>query len=193
MNEQVEIMNAEVIEFPTDFEMPDGVDLPTWHSVLEVWQKVLTDGCKDKAAKVTPQWANRIVTTYPEIKYSDMVVFRDTYYGIVEELLNIVNLEIDTDDECLNAASPEEDVELNSLHYKNILIDWQKSMLLHEMEWDCLDKNAAIVIGALAEVHKATFGPQGITAYLDNVGFQFDEEDQENLAEELALLREGAQ
>lgn len=169
----------------------DGGKLPSFHAVLQVWQEILKPAEDELNAKVTPQWANRIIQSYPQITYADMVAYRDSYFGKILELSKILDFEISTDDECFNASSPEEDAEFNSHHYKNLLVQWQLAILQWELDWDTEDKHAAVELAAISEVHKMFFGDTGITAFLDNIKFEFNEDDQATLSEALQELKEG--
>jgi hypothetical protein len=169
-------------------EIPETV---TFHPILMVWREILKPARDELDSRITPQWASRIVATYRDVAYADMPTMRDRYYGKVIELLDMLNDEIATDDECLGYTTPEEDVEHNSGHYKNLLRDWQLRFLSWELDWDCTDASAGVELAAISEVHKAFFGETGVTQYLDNIRFEYTEADQSELAEALGALREG--
>lgn len=163
----------------------------TFHPILMVWREILKPARDELDARITPQWASRIVASYRDVAYADMPMMRDLYYGKIIELLEILDAEIATDDECLKYTSPEEDVEHNSRHYKNLLRDWQMRFLSWEMAWDCTSGVAGVELAAISEVHKAFFGETGVTQYLDNIKFQYTEADQRELADALEVLKEG--
>jgi hypothetical protein len=168
-----------------------GEDGPSFHPILEVWREVLKPARKELSAKVTPQWASRIIGSYTGIGFADMEDFRDVYFTKLLQLADMVDAEIATDDECLSYTTPEEDVENNSVHYRNLLRDWQLAVMGWELEWETTNPLAAVELGAISEVHKMFFGPTGVTAMLDNIRFEFTEADQAELAEALETLREG--
>jgi hypothetical protein len=163
----------------------------SYHTLLEVWSKVLAPAEEERHKPVTPSWAARIVNTYPEISYADMAVYRDLYFERVGLLADILNSEIAGDDECLKHTSPEEDVAQNSHHYLNVLFDWQKQFMLWELQWDCTKATAAIEVAATAELHKMFFAQEGLSSLLDQINFEFTDEDRDNLSEALVELREG--
>lgn len=170
-----------------------GIAVPeaTFHPILMVWREILKPARDELDSRITPQWASRIVATYRDVAYSDMGSMRDRYYGKVIELLEILEAEIATDDECLTYTTPEEDVAENSQHYKNLLRDWQLRFLSWELAWDFADPRAGVELAAISEVHKAFFGETGVTQYLDNIRFEYTEADQQELAEALNALKEG--
>lgn len=164
---------------------------PEFHPVLEVWREVLSNGPELAKEKVSPQWASKIVATYVGVAFKDMEDVQAQYFAKIAELANILDLEIATDKECLTYRSAEEDKVENAVHYKNILRDWQLTFLQWELDWNCRDPYAAVELAAISEVHKMFFGPTGLTAYLDNIQFEFTEQDQKDLGEALLELRDG--
>lgn len=164
-----------------------------YHTILEVWREVLKPAASERVKRITPQWATRIVNSYSRISYYDMPAFRDLYFGKILHLATLLEDEIATDDECLNLTSAEEDAEHNSNHYLNVLFAWQMQFMQWEIEWDSTSSEAALEVAALAEVHKMFFDPQGITALLDQINFQFTDTDRDTLGELLAGLIENAE
>jgi hypothetical protein len=164
----------------------------SYHTILEVWREVLKPAKGEISKRITPQWATRIVNQFPGITYADMPVFRERYFGKILHLASILDDEIAQDDECLNLVSAEEDVESNTSHYLNVLFAWQMQFMQWEIEWDSTADDAAIEIAALSEVHKMFFDPQGLTALLDQINFQFTDTDRDTLGELLAGLIENA-
>lgn len=188
---------SEHIDF-TDQDVEDlrslGVttgDEPQFHPILEVWREVLKPAHTERDGKVTPQYANKIVSGYHGIEFVDMNVFRDRYYSKVIDLEKILHEVIESDDQCLLASTPEEDREMNSKHYRTVLLEWQKQFLTWELEWDTTDPLAGVEMGSVAEVHKMFFSEMGIVAYLQNIQFQFTEQDQAEIAEALQALKDG--
>lgn len=163
----------------------------SYHTILEVWREILKPALDELDARITPQWASRIVASYKDVAYADMVEMRDRYYGKIIELLEILTEEIASDDECLNHATPEEDAAENAQHYKNVLHEWQLRIMSWELAWDCTDPRAGVELAAISEVHKAFFGETGVTQYLDNIRFEYTEADKAELAGRLEALREG--
>lgn len=165
-------------------------DATPYHSILEVWREVLKPAVAERTVKITPQWANRICSSYREINFADVPAFRDEYFDKIEELNDILKVEIATDDECLNVNTAEEDVERNGHHYLNLLIDWQKALLQWELDWGTADERAAVQLAAIAEVHRMFFDNTGLTSLLDNIKFEVSDADRDVLAAALQELRE---
>jgi hypothetical protein len=168
----------------------DGEE-PEFHTVLEVWREVLSNGPELSKEKVTPQWAAKIVANYAGVTFADMENVQAQYFGKIGELAKILDYEISTDKDCLKHSTPSEDATENSGHYKNILRDWQLQFLQWELDWNTRDPYAAVELAAISEVHKMFFGPTGLTAYLDNIQLEYTEADQADLAEALTELRDG--
>lgn len=167
----------------------EGPGVPQFHTILEVWREVLKPAAVEGTKRPTPQWCNRMITSYPGVTHADMYNLRDSYFSKIQELLDILLEEIKADSDALTYTSPEEDVEHNSGHYRDLLTTWQVHFLQWELDWDCLDPNAAAEIAAVAEVHKVFFGQVGLTQFLDNIRFEYTEEDQAALAAALEATR----
>lgn len=160
-----------------------------YHTVLEMWREVLKPATREASSKITPQWANRICSSYRELQFRDMPAFRDTYFERITTLADVLDVEIDSDDECLNMESADEDVEHNGRHYLNLLVDWQKLFLTWELEWECTDPNAAVDLAVIAEVHRMFFDNTGLTSLLDSINFEVSDADRDMLAAALEELR----
>ena len=178
---------SETVTEQIDDDFQVDVPTPQFHPILEVWSKVLISAETESKLRITPQWANRIVSSYREIRFSDTERFHKLYFEKVLALLAILQEEIAQDPECLNVASAEEDLETNTLRYLNVLITWQQQFLVWELDWRSFDKDAAIEIAALSEVHKMFFGETGLLGLLDQIKFEFTEERQQML---LAVLEQ---
>lgn len=163
--------------------LPEGE--PSFHPILQVWRAVLEPAERERTTPITPQWANRIVNTYTGLTFADMPQFQATYFDKVDDLKKILDFEIESDDECLNATSSEEDKEHNSDHYINVLTNWQLTVLDWELDWDCTSPDAAIDLATAAEVHRMFFGETGLTALLDQIQFEFTDVHREMLAHTL--------
>lgn len=184
----------EYIEEPT-FSEKDQADLdklladepvPEYHTLLEVWTNILSGANLDANRRVTMKWANGIIGQYQGLGFGDMKDFTEVYFGIIEDMVAILEFEIASDEDCLKPSTPADDVELNAAHYKNLLGAWQQAMLVRELGWDCESPTAAHEIAALAEAHKVFFGSNGLTGHLEALKFDFTEADQQDLADILA-------
>lgn len=185
---------AEAPSFDVNAELtvPDilgGGDAPSYHTVLQMWDEILKSADLDAQAKVTPMWANKVCSAYTQVRFEDMPDFNQTFFHKIELLVEILRLEIDSDEECLKHTTPAEDVEHNSIHYLNIIVNWQKMFLAWELDWDCTHPDAAIELAAISEVHRMFFGDVGLTGLLDQIGFSFTEDHQAYLTNELEELK----
>jgi hypothetical protein len=166
-------------------------DVPEFHPILEVWREVLKPAHEQATEHITPQWALRTVSQHAGMTFADMPKFQELYFTKLLELMEILDEEIKTDDDCLTYRTPEEDAQHNSQHYRNLLLDWQIRFLDWEMDWDTSSPTAHVEIAAISEIHKLFFGDTGMTQFLDNIQFQFPEQDQAALAEALQAHKEG--
>lgn len=191
--ETFEYNEADQADIEKLFGEPDGgpdIPSPEFHTILEVWREVLKPANDEAKKKVTPQWANRMITSYAKLDFADLDILRDMYFEKIAELAQIVDAEIATDSDALTWATPEEDGDENSEHYKNVLTEWQLRFLGWELDWTCTDEWASVELASISEVHKMFFGDNGLTQFLDNIRFEFTEADQAELAGALKALRD---
>lgn len=175
----------EILEqpIPDDASEVDAPEPTPYRTLLEIWRAVIKPGRDGTARnrKISPQWATKIVSTYPEVTFAATPTVHHRVFDLVDALGQILDGIIDLDDQCLTYTSPQEDVENNTSHYLTVLTEWQVYMLRQEMEWSPTDQDAAAELAALSEVHGMFFGETGLVAHLDAIGFQFTESDQETL------------
>ena len=160
-----------------------------YHTILEIWQKVISPGRTERLKPIAPQWAVRIITQYPGIGFSDMPLFRERYFDKIQELEMILEASIEEDPECLSPMTAEEDVEANGPRYIRIITDWQKAALLWELAWAPDDPDAAIEVAAISEVHKMFFAQEGLITLLDQIKLEFTEEHRQVLSDELEEMK----
>lgn len=166
-------------------------DLPSFHTVLEVWRETLRPAGDLRGEKVTPQYASRMLASYNGLTFKDMPALQDRYYSKILELLDVLDTLIADDPDCLTYTNAEDDAENNGRHYKRLLTEWQLMFLYWELDWDTTAKDAAIELTALSEVHKAFFGPTGLTQFLESIPFEMTEADGEEINAAFDELREG--
>jgi hypothetical protein len=164
----------------------DGEKEP-YRSLLELWRAVLSPAVDGEMVNdpISPQWATKMVTTYPQITFKDTAHIHVGVFEKAAELAKILDDEIATDDECLNVMSAEEDREHNSQHYLNLLAGWQIYLLEEELGWNPEDDDAAVQLAILSEVHQMFLTQTGFIGHLDEIGFQFTEGDQSELQRKL--------
>jgi hypothetical protein len=184
--------NTQESELTVEDILADAEATP-YHTILELWREVLKPARDEQSTKITPQWANRICSSFQEVTFKDMPSFRRGYFSRIIALAELLDDEIASDDECLNMLSPEEDVEHNSHHYLNLLVQWQRTFLYWELEWDCTDADAATELAAISEVHRMFFDSTGLTNLLDQIQFEVTDTDRDMLANSLQELRESVE
>jgi hypothetical protein len=169
--------------------LSEAEDTP-YNPVLKVWREVLESSKEVRKERITPQWATRVIAGHSGIQFEDMPHYRDLYYDKIDQLTDVLQAEIDTDDECLKHTSIEEDGQNNNTHYLNVIIGWQKTILTWELDWDCTHVDAAIELATIADVHKMFFGDVGLASLLDQINFEFTDDAQELLFKELEDLKQ---
>lgn len=174
-----------------DLDALSNGQAPSFHPILEVWKKVLEPLDTERHEKVTPQFASRITASYRGIEFGDMNEYRDRYFDKLAELRDVLHAELETDEDYDKPESPEEDLEHNSRHYRQLLLDWQKVILRWELEWECTAPDAAIELAAISEAHKMFFGQTGITDFLQHINFQFTDAEQAEIHAELEGMKGG--
>lgn len=190
---------TETIEFDEATEVPDDLSelgeaeqaLP-YRTLLEIWRAVLepaVDGdIRDEP--ISPQWAVKMVTTYPGVRFADVDAIHRGVFDLAAELAEYLDAEIGADDEALKKADAKEDAEENSRHYKDLLALWQGHILQAELAWRPSDDDAAVQLAILSEVQQMFLGETGLVAHLESIGFQFDDADRDELSAHLAKTRE---
>lgn len=188
---QEPIETVEFDEIPDDASELDPPEEHQYHTLLEVWRALLKPGRDGTARKqrVTPQWATKVVNTYPQVEFSDTLDVHHRLFDLIEALGDILDAEIETDDQCLTHASAEEDRVENSQHYLNLLREWQTYLLRMELAWSPVNADAAVELAALSEVHAMFLGQNGLVAHLDSIGFQFTDDDQQALQDALESVK----
>lgn len=159
-------------------------------TILEIWKIVLSNAENDQDENMAPQWANTMVSKYADVHFADLLEFRKRFYDKVIAFRDVLTAEIDGDPRCLGYFTAEEDRELNGYHYKNVLRDWQLLDLGWQLDWRCDDPYAAVELGVVSEVHKMFFDQTyGLVNHLDNIQFQFTEQDQVILLQALEAFK----
>lgn len=180
----------ELDEVPDDLSgMPEATAPAPYRTLLELWRALLEPARSMLDDKISPQWATKIVTSYPEIRFHDTVAVHRGIFELSAQLGDVLDVEIDSDDECLKKANAVEDAEENWAHYVNLLTDWQIVLLREELAWSPSDLDASIKLAVLSEVQQMFLGPQGLAPHLDQIGFQFTDDDRQALAESLQAVR----
>lgn len=181
---------AEVIDM---FNRGAEPEAPAYHTILEVWREVLVPATVEATKKPAPPWAAKMVQLYPQLSYPDCVDLRDRYFAKLQSIRDIIDLEIAANPGCLDYTTAEDDVAENTEIYESILMTWQALVLQWELEWDCTATGAAAELASISEAHKTMFGDSGrsgLSAFLDNIKFEYLESTQATISEALTELRD---
>lgn len=170
-------------------KLNDAGDVAPYNAILKVWRAIL-DPAEDGLLNdpITPMWANRITSSYREVNFCDMDEVKTRYYEKLLELRDLLDLEINSDEECLNVADATEDREQNAKHYVNLLLQWQLAVVGWEVNWRHDDPAAGAEIAAISEVQQMFFGSpqrQGLTAYLESINLEITDADRVEWAEKI--------
>lgn len=185
---------SETIEIPDDASelTPEVPEPGPYRTLLELWRAILEPAVTGEMRKepISPQWATKMVTTYPGIGFGDVEGIHHGVFNLAAELGEILDNEIASDDEALKKANAEEDATQNGQHYKDLLAGWQIHLMQEELTWNPSDPDAAVTLAILSEVQQMFLGQTGLVGHLDSIGFQFDEADQAQLQEHLLAARD---
>ena len=162
---------------------------PEYHTIMEVWQRLLTDGIASEADdKPGLVWTGRMLASYQGLEWYDGYAIRDAYFTKLQQALDVVNLEISYEPSALTVISAADDAAANAEHYKNILLHWQLLFIAWEQEWDCEDEWAGAEVAAIGEAHKLLLGEMGMAQHLERIPLAFTDDDQATFSELFAEL-----
>lgn len=152
-----------------------------YHPVLKVWMEVLKPEVRESRKGITVQWATMICGKYPQMTYAQVPAFHDRYFELLDEIYAELAEIVAADEDCLKYTTREEDLEFNSGHYKELLLQWQIVLLNAELSWDPRLEEAAADVAAMGEVYTFLFGERGLTGHLEAIQLDFTDADQEEL------------
>ena len=173
--EEIEALMSQVTEvlsgIPETPERPEAEP----HTLLEIWAAVLSNIEHVEAQPVSMQMAARITSVYPQIKVQECGLYMTCYHSALRELRSILLDEIESDPDCFKYA--EDDAVKNRHHYLNLLTQWQLQVQQWDKEWDCTELEAHIWLAAYADAGTFVLGKEGLVAHLDQINFEFTDED----------------
>ena len=153
--------------------------------LLVIWRELLSNIDTERNARITLAQAQKITSTWPQLEYGDVPAYLDMYYEFLQEMRGIVLAELDSDPKAEEQFGDDDAVE-NRQHYINILFNWNLATSRWEKQWNTTAHNAAIGVAAIVDAHSFFLSQTGLVAHLNEIGFQFTEEDSAKLAQELA-------
>lgn len=147
------------------------------HTLLEVWNEMLKSIEVVEAQPIGMQYALRVAANNMQMTIQDVPEYVKLYHACSKELRDILGAEIASDPDCFKRV--EEDGVLNRHHYLNLLIGWQRQIVLWERAWNPADANAHIKVAAYSDVHSFFLGKTGLVSHLDQIGFEYTSDDAE--------------
>lgn len=173
----------ELPELPADLQAEVDSELGTpsalSHTVLEIWQNVLSNIEANENEHISPRYANSIVNNWPRLTFQDVKSYTKVYFSYLKALRTILSNEIASDLQALENV--EDDAEANRAHYLELIGAWQVQIENWEQNWDSEATNSHILLAALADATSFFVGQQGLVEHLSQIGFQFTDEDREAL------------
>ena len=176
-NPQNESQIEEMLGAAEDFlkGSPHLNEKPAKRTLLETWAELLSNIEVAAAEPVTMQQAMSISRTWPQISIQETPEYHWAYHSNLTIMRDILTAEIESDPDCLKHG--EDDGEANRHHYLNLLLLWQKQMLEWEKTWNAADKDSHIWLAAYSSTNAFVLGEQGMVAHLDEIEFEFSDED----------------
>ena len=182
----------ELPELPADIQAEVDAELGTspalTHTILEIWQEVLSNIEDNEHEHISPRYANSIVSNWPRITFQEVSGYTRMYFSFLKGLRNILTEEIAKEPQALERV--ENDAEENRAHYLELLGAWQEQIERWELEWDSDSPLSHVGLAALADATSFFVGAQGLVEHLSQINFQFTDEDREALRLRLLAVKE---
>lgn len=185
---------AEVITdlFGAPAEEQPEEDQGEYHSILRVWKAYLDPAEAAAEKPPTMDWVAIIMTNWSHVisDFKQMRAIQRHYFRIVADAKRVLDELIESDPECLDITTKEEDRERNKDHYRHMLLEWQKVLLVEQSNWDADDPEAAENFVALGEVQNQLLGRNGLANLLGVIELPWSEEEQAELSQEIFEFRQ---
>lgn len=159
------------------------------HSVLRVWQAVLSNIDVEAAARPSMDFCARIIRHYPHLAFQEISEYVDRYYEILKKARDILTEVIESDPEAFS-RSGKADVELNKGNYVKVIAGWEGLLRTMTDAWDSDSDWSHVDMPAISDATVFLMSDKGLLGQLAALGFQFDEEDAETVEK---LIQEHAQ
>lgn len=162
-------------------------------TILEIWQAHLAPADEAMTERITPGYANKIVSTWPKLSYQDTGLYHKLFHDRVIELRSVLDEVIEAHREEYPDAFEhvEDDGEYNESAYLEVIYRWQARIQEWEHNWEVTGPISHIEVAVIADVTSFFVGQMGIVQFLDNVGFRFDAELQNHVRQRLTEHLEG--
>lgn len=194
MNDRAKDISAlmeSVEEVFSEVDQTDEHEAPESHSLLEVWQAVLSNGKTLRHDPSSMQEVMAVTHRYPQIKVQEVSRYRMLYFDVLQEFADLLDAEIASDPECFKHAEPEADGTENRHHYLNLLAQWNALGAQLESEWNSNDDDAHLTFAAILEARNFLLGQQGLVAHLESIDFALSEDESAELVAATFAGQEG--
>lgn len=190
MNDQPFEETVELDDQPR--EMPKEEAEPLDRTLLEVWTILLQDGLATREAPIQMQDALAIINRHPFVPMSDLHVYNDTLYDLVQEALDSVVAIVHDNPECLDNTGEDEDSDAVKNHglYLTVIVDWNTLLLKHVKAWTHTMENAEARLAGHVDASNMLIGSQGLLNHLDQIKFQYSDEDRDRVNSLIAAVQE---
>lgn len=192
MTENILTENHEAVDlFGETVEPPKPEDEFEYHAILEVWKAYLDPA---EGATETPpsmDWVGIIMANWAHVlkDFSQLKAVQKHYFRIILDAKAVLDDVVESDPDCYDVSTAAEDAERNKDHYRHMLLQWQKVLLVEQANWDIDDPESAEIFVALGEVQNQLLGKQGLANLLGVISLPWTEEEQEELTQELHEFR----
>ena len=157
------------------------------HTILEIWQSILSNIEANEDEHISPRYANSIVSNWPRLKFQDVSTYTRQYFAFLKSLREILIEEIAKDPAALERVK--DDAEENREHYLELIGGWQELIEQWEQEWNSDADDSHVTLAALADATSFFVGAQGLVEHLSQINFQFTDEDREALRLRLLAVK----
>lgn len=174
-------------------EMPkEDLSEPLDRTLLEVWTILLQDGLGTREAPIQMQDALAIISRHPFVPMSDLQVYNDTLYDLVQKALDSVVAIVQDNPECLDNTGEGEDSDAIKNHglYLMVIVDWNTVLLEHVKTWTHTMENAEARLAGHIDASNMLIGSQGLLNHLDQINFKYGEEDRDRVNSLIAAVQE---
>ena len=152
------------------FDITDAPELPELdHTLLKMWSEVLGNIDTERDAKVRPQVALGLLSTWPILELEDITEYIRIYYSMLDDYRNVVTAAAKAHPEALEIHGEGDAVENRDL-YLTLAGRWQQVQNRHEDSWTVDMEGSASWIAALSDTTNFVLGPTGLIAHLDQIG-----------------------
>lgn len=170
---------SEIIDETIEFDAPTNnmTPPPMEHTLLKVWQDVLSNGVKLSSDKASMAEAVRLVSMYDFLEFHDVETHRAMFYRFIEDARLIIDNIIEENPDALKNV--EDDATENRELYLDVILQWSKLFYEAEQAFDSDSSNAAAAASSYLDAQAFLLGGKGLIQHLETIGFEYDEEDAE--------------